>query len=103
MKRYGWEIEKGHIRGLKEMYKQYYGGFAYRKQQGDKMFKKEIDDLRQIYKGGLATIDKDIEITLPDLLDFMERFVSLYKEKEEMECRLDDLDRKVAFSEDGDE
>lgn len=62
-------------------------------------YQEELRDLEKAYKNGLNMICMDIKRTLPDLLECMEKFVTLHKRHDEVSEKLDRLLVKMRVDE----
>lgn len=69
--------------------RKYYEGFKVGREK--KMFEEELNDLEKSYKAVLGHIHKQVEDCLPSLLHYMEEFVTLHKQNEEVRDKLDAL------------
>lgn len=83
---------------LKDIYDDYCQGFARRENKdGGHMFNKEMDELMEIYECGMISIKEEIEEIMPMLTAYMEKFCHLNRDKEELNGRISDLQRKIEF------
>lgn len=69
--------------------RKYYEGFKVGREK--KMFEEELKDLEMVYKKTLIDLHKQVEDCLPSLLHYMEEFVTLHKQNEQVRERLDAL------------
>jgi hypothetical protein len=81
----------------------YYEGFNVGREK--KMFQEELKDLEIIYKRDLIQLQRKVENCLPALLYYMEEFLNLHKQNEEVREKLDVLFEKTGreIQEDGED
>ena len=108
MPTYKWKIdcrdmERRYINGSKVWAKyfrdqvierrKYYEGFNVGKEKT--MFQEELQDLEVVYKTALKNYAKEVEETLPSLLYYMEKFLTVHKQNEVVREKLDALLQKT--------
>jgi hypothetical protein len=69
--------------------RKYYEGFRVGREK--KMFEEELKDIELTYKGTLIHLHKQLEDCLPSLLHYMEEFLTLHKQNEEVRDKLEAL------------
>jgi hypothetical protein len=60
------------------------------------MYKAELDDLEVIYKATGEELQTQVEANLPYLLHYMEEFITLHKQNEVLNEKLEELLKKRA-------
>ena len=71
--------------------KKYFQGFNFGKCKRTPMYQDELSDLEVVYRGTLRDLHKQVEDCLPNLLHYMEEFLSLHKQNEAVREKLDAL------------
>ena len=66
---------------------------------GGHMFNKEMDELMEIYEGGMKSINEEIDDIMPMVMAYMEKFLCLNKDKRELKDRMEELQRKIDYQE----
>ena len=90
------DYEKERLRrSSAEALRKYYGGFKYNEIKRKPMFQDELNDLEMVYKSTLVNLHKQVEACLPSLLHYMEEFLKLHKQNEEVREKLDVLYEKT--------
>jgi len=59
------------------------------------MFQEELQDLEVVYKTALKNYAKEVEETLPSLLYYMDKFLTVHKQNEVVREKLDALLQKT--------
>lgn len=71
----------------------YYQGFKVGKDKS--LFSQELKDLEIHYKKNISFLDREMEWEIDDLVEKMECFTNLYRKKNELQEKLEELIEKV--------
>lgn len=84
-----------------ETWKKYCQGFNTESHPENPMYKRELEELEDIYKSTLKSVKRDMEDIMPELLDVLERFFSIGNQEKLLNEKLDLLLFKLGKNEEG--
>ncbi len=81
-------------------WKKYYGGLNKNWKPEMGMYKDELEDLEKVYVNTMKSIEGEIRNATPDVLSWMQEFVSLHNQYDAVSEKLEVLQEKMGKKED---
>lgn len=81
-------------------WKSYYGGLNATWKPKESMYQDELEDLEKVYLSTMKHVEQEISNVLPDLLAYMQEFISLHNQHDAISEKLDVLTEKMGEKED---